>query len=73
MSKWKARCYSDDIPDHVPVGVQKSMKAPSYKAIALAILNNDLSFHSIGFSRVESSLSISLMKEMKKTNQISLL
>jgi len=49
------------------------MKAPSYKAIAMAILNNDLNFHSIGFSREESSLSIYLMSEIKKTNQINLL
>lgn len=44
-----------------------SGRAPSYKAIALAILNNDLSFHSLGFSRVETELSKGIVN--KKNSQ----
>jgi len=51
---WKERCYSDGIPDEVPELLSKSMRVPSYKAIAMAILRNDLNFHSIGFDQKQS-------------------
>ncbi len=51
VSTWRKRCYSNDIPDEVPRKVMQSGRAPSYKAIALAILKNDLHFYSLGFSR----------------------
>ena len=39
IATWERRCYFDGIPDFVPIGVMgKSNRAPSYKAIALAIL-----------------------------------
>lgn len=44
------RCYSTDIPDEVPKKVMQSGRAPSYKAIALAILRNDLQLYALGFS-----------------------
>lgn len=46
---WEDRCYPDGIPDEVPVGLMKSMRVPSYKAIAMAILSNDLHLYSLGF------------------------
>lgn len=49
MKVWRGRCYSEDIPDEVPDGIMKSMRAPSYKAIAEAILKNDLALYSLGF------------------------
>lgn len=69
VGKWKARAYSDDIPDEVPKLLQGTNRAPSYKAIALAILKNDLTFKSIGFSQPESSLSRHLLSQSKKTKQ----
>jgi len=46
---WEDRCYPDGIPDEVPTGLMKSMRVPSYKAIAMAILNNDLPLYALGF------------------------
>lgn len=46
---WRERGYSEDIPDEVPEALMRLGLAPSYKAIALAILRNDLQFLSLGF------------------------
>lgn len=46
---WEERCYPDGIPDEVPDGIMKSMRAPSYKAIAQCILQNDLMLYGVGF------------------------
>ena len=50
VNAWRARCYSDDIPDEAPKKVMQSGRAPSYKAIAIALLKNDLHLYSLGFS-----------------------
>lgn len=50
VKTWKERCYRDDIPDEVPQGIMESMRAPSYKAIAMCILNNDLHLYGLGFA-----------------------
>lgn len=42
IEAWKCRGYSDDIPDEVPHRLMALGKAPSYKAIAIAILRNDI-------------------------------
>ena len=47
---WKRRGYSGDIPDEVPHVLMQLGLAPSYKAIAIAILKNDISMHSLGFT-----------------------
>ena len=62
---WKARCYSDDIPNEVPPALERTNRAPSYKAVAMAILRNDLNFHSLGFSRSETELSRQLVSDKK--------
>jgi len=56
------RCYSDGIPDEIPEALSKSLRAPSYKTIAMAILKNDLSFHSLGFDIKESEYYFELKK-----------
>ena len=40
---WKGRGYSDGIPDEVPHRLMWLRKAPSHKAICLAILRNNMS------------------------------
>lgn len=50
MKTWEERCYRDGIPDEVPQSVMESMRAPSYKAIAMCILNNDLHLYGLGFA-----------------------
>ncbi len=47
---WKTRGYPKDIPDTVPNALLQLNKAPSYRAICLALLTNDFSFSSLGFS-----------------------
>jgi len=45
-----SRCYFEDIPDEVPKKLASSLRAPSYKAIAVAILKNDSRLRSLGFA-----------------------
>lgn len=51
---WSGRGYKDDIPDEVPNEIMRRSLAPSYKAIALALLNNDMRLTSLGFSAPRS-------------------
>ena len=48
---WKLRAYNSDIPDDIPKLLMKTNRAPCYRKIALAILNNDHTLSSLGFSR----------------------
>jgi len=59
----------------LPPGLEKNGRAPSYKKIAMAILKNDLNFHSIGFAKEESELTKMLMQENAQNgkNQLTLL
>jgi len=66
---WESRCYSNGIPDEVSKKLQDSGRVPSYKAMAIAILNCDFNFHSLGFSRRESELSICVMKKQDEKQQ----
>lgn len=38
--QWEDRCYKNGLPDEVPIGLKN--KVPSYKQIAICILNNNL-------------------------------
>ena len=40
IKTWESRCYKNGIPDEVPKEIFD--KVPSYKAIAMAILKNDI-------------------------------
>jgi len=50
IEDWKLRGYAEDIPDQVPDVLMNLGIAPSYKAIALAILKNDMQMESLGFT-----------------------
>lgn len=50
IQAWNRQGYSDDIPDEVPDVLMNYFLAPSYRAIAIAILKNDNSFQSLGFT-----------------------
>ncbi len=54
ITKWKKQGYLDDIPDEVPTPLMNDNLAPSYKAIALALLKNDHNCVSLGFSPKKS-------------------
>ena len=51
MRTWKARCYSHEIPDEVPAKVAASGRAPSWRAVAIALLQNDLHLYQLGYAR----------------------
>ena len=61
---WKDRCYSE-LPDEIPSALAKTNRAPSWKSVALALLNNDLKLYTIGFAKSESTTSIELMRQKK--------
>lgn len=50
IQTWKQRGYPVDIPNEVPDALMQKGLAPSYKAIAFAILQNDLQCTSLGFA-----------------------
>lgn len=54
LDQWSQRGYSIDIPDEVPSELMRLNLAPSYKAIACAILKNDLQFLTLGFDATPS-------------------
>jgi predicted phosphoadenosine phosphosulfate sulfurtransferase len=60
---WKKRDYELDIPDEVPDELMNLNLAPSYKAIALAILKNDHSMQSLGFTPKPSKIYSVIKKE----------
>ena len=65
MTTWENRCYLNGIPDEVPEKISKSARVPSYKSIALCLLNNDLNLCGLGFSGKETGW-YSVLKSEKK-------
>lgn len=49
VQSWRNRGYPDGVPDEVPHVLRKLGLAPSYQALALAILSNDMDLISLGF------------------------
>jgi predicted phosphoadenosine phosphosulfate sulfurtransferase len=47
IREWKKRGYKKDIPQECPDSLSREGLAPSYKAICLAILSNDLKLRTI--------------------------
>jgi len=45
---WESKCYFNGIPDEAPNEINHLV--PSYKRIALAILKNDVSLKTLGFT-----------------------
>lgn len=66
LETWESRCYFNGVPDEVPAKLQACGRVPSYKEIAIAILKNDHQLLTLGFSRVESDLSRSVIKKQKQ-------
>ena len=54
IKEWRERGYSQDIPDEVPDALMDERLAPSYKAIAIAILKNDHHMTALGFAAPRS-------------------
>lgn len=62
---WRKRGYSDDIPDEVPEALAFEGLAPSYKAICVALLKNDLWLTALGYSAPKSE-AYGAIKRMEK-------
>lgn len=69
ISKWSSRGYPEDIPDSVPDELMRLNLAPSYKAIAMAILKNDTNFHSLG-SPIKKSIYYNVLKKIEIENRV---
>ena len=54
IQTWETRCYSRGIPDEVPEKLAKTNRAPSYKQIAMTILQNDHALKGLGFEGKQS-------------------
>lgn len=65
---WEMRCYSDGIPDEVPNKIMDSGRVPSYKALAISILKNDLLLKGVGFEGKESKW-YSALKDKKRREE----
>jgi predicted phosphoadenosine phosphosulfate sulfurtransferase len=50
VQTWQQRCYRDLIPDDLPDGLLFSGRAPSWKAIAICLLQNDFRLHKLGYT-----------------------
>jgi predicted phosphoadenosine phosphosulfate sulfurtransferase len=67
LQTWESRCYSDGIPDEVPALLAKTLRVPSYKAIAMALLRNNI--NEIGLD-VKSDLADQLYRAGKKQGDL---
>lgn len=68
ICKWRNQGYPIGIPNEVPLVLMKNNLAPSYKAIALAILKNDHVLASLGFS-VKKSIWYDVLKKIELTKK----
>jgi len=57
---WQKRCYVNGLPDEAPEEI--SDKVPSYKRIVWAILSNDHTLESLGYTPKKSKAYTALKK-----------
>ncbi len=66
---WEDRCYPSGIPDQVPFLLEKTGRAPSYKAIAICILKNDLKLKGLGFQEESKKWADDLYWESRRKEE----
>lgn len=54
IKTWEGRGYNNGIPDEAPHELESIGRVPSYKRICRAILINDLTLSTLGFSKPNS-------------------
>lgn len=69
VETWREQGYPDDIPDEVPLVLMQQQLAPSYQAIAVAILKNDHALTSLGFSAPTSKW-YGILKRIEIDNRV---
>jgi predicted phosphoadenosine phosphosulfate sulfurtransferase len=76
ISTWEKRCYPNGLSDFAPRCLEKMCGVPSYRVIALAILKNDVTMKSLGFtpppSRVYSQIKRAEIRARGTSNQYEL-
>ncbi len=66
---WENRCYQSGIPDEAPEELERNELVPSYRRICIAILKNDVSLKSLGFTPKYSNYYSALKQiELSKRN-----
>lgn len=60
---WTARDYEHEIPDEVPAELAAANLAPSWKAIACALLRNDMLLLTLGFAPVVSKHYVQIKRQ----------
>ena len=71
--EWQSRCYSSGIPEEVPSELASRNLAPSYKAIAIALLKNDMQLRALGFCSKKSDwYGVLKREELKKERLVQL-
>jgi predicted phosphoadenosine phosphosulfate sulfurtransferase len=68
IKDWETKCYFDGIPDEAPYELEKRNKVPSYRMICRAILKNDYTLKSLGFSKKKPPI-YSEFKRIELTNK----
>jgi len=56
IQKWESRGYPNGIPDEADAKLEGLNKVPSYRNICKAILKNDTTLSSLGFTRQPSKV-----------------
>lgn len=51
IATWESRGYPEGIPDEAPSSLESRNRAPSYRLICRAIMNNDVTLSSLGYQR----------------------
>ena len=64
ITTWQKRGYPDGLPNEAPARLEQLCKAPSYRAICRAILRNDVTASSLGFTK-EHSEAYMLLKRIE--------
>lgn len=50
ISDWEKKCYTNGIPEEAPLRLEQLNKVPSYKSIVRAIIKNDVTLKTLGFT-----------------------
>jgi len=70
INEWEKRCYKDGIPDEAPLRLEQLNKVPSYKAIVRAIIKNDITLKTLGFTQSKCKSYHELKRiELEKRNK----
>jgi predicted phosphoadenosine phosphosulfate sulfurtransferase len=79
INKWEKRCYKEGIPDEAPSRLEQLNKVPSYRQICIAIMKNDNSLKTLGFTQNKCNSCHILKRQellekvkIKESNQLKL-